>query len=800
MFTVDQYLPDQFDNEPSKKKSTTYDPSLATELLGGALGGSVKGVEKLKQGTKMALGADRKEASKKIQDVNKTIDEGIPNAGLAKDLTSGLFEYSPAVVAGLGTGGWGAIALGSTVAGVTSFGGEYSDLTIKHKVDDDNALESAILKGIGDGVGFALPLSGFSKSIAVDLALATMASTAVGVGTDYLQGVELEASGYDKLGKKKKEQATSVENIALNAGGALALGGVANAVRHLRNTESNPNSTGEQLDDASFNLDNEIKAEQTNLLNDTNIVEPNNVNDNLKHEESLNAVMEQIANGRKIDIGEINTKSKYKTLEQITPNNKATGVDIPSIPKQPTAVKFKSNGNKTAVDVYDTAKKYGFNDNDAVAIVALAEFESGFKTNIKNKNSSATGIFQFTDSTWRLEGGTSANRYDYKTQIELGVKHQVNNIKYVKDKTGYTLTGSEIYMPHLLGRGGAVSLRNSIKNNPNMKARDAIRKFSDNPDKLMRINGIPKNATASEAWSIFKNHIDQRITKYGGDANAVSHPINLDSNVNIDIQQVQIRSDIDIATISKSKNIDVADTVDILNNITVGRGELVSMFEMKNPTNIQTDLPNFNQGIEMSFNNARVESQATYANAIRKGDDIDLSAKFEQTIDIPNTNKKIGVNKADEVPLLKEVESKTDWTSVKNKDGDYQTRTIRDKENNSTITEIKKDDVYVRREKINDSETVTVTKGDKSYKVNNTDGIKSIINNAVTPKKSKYSNTPIAKELFDELDKMGDQQIAKGEDILTAKEWKDKIDHDNSILDTLETVAEELALCTLDNL
>src|SRR5690606_17808176 len=110
-----------------------------------------------------------------------------------------------------------------------------------------------------------------------------------------------------------------------------------------------------------------------------------------------------------------------------------------------------------------------------------------------------------------------ANRHDLNKQIELGIKHTKSNIKYIQDKTGIVLTGSQIYIPHLLGRGGAEIVFKAIKDNPNQSARDVISRFSKDPDHLMRINGIPKNARIDDAVHFFTNKIDDITAQhYGG--------------------------------------------------------------------------------------------------------------------------------------------------------------------------------------------------------------------------------------------------------------------------------------------
>jgi hypothetical protein len=184
----------------------------------------------------------------------------------------------------------------------------------------------------------------------------------------------------------------------------------------------------------------------------------------------------------------------------------------------------------------------GFTDADARTIVALAHFESRgtFSPTVKNPKSTATGVFQFIDSTWTLEGGTAANRHDLNTQIKLGIKHTKSNIKYIEDKTGVVLTGSQIYIPHLLGRGGAEIVFKAIKANPDQSARSVIAKFSKDPDHLMRINGIPKDATIGNAMHFFTKKIDDITAQHYGGA-GTSHKSVFESETVESVEQAPIK-------------------------------------------------------------------------------------------------------------------------------------------------------------------------------------------------------------------------------------------------------------------
>jgi len=226
--------------------------------------------------------------------------------------------------------------------------------------------------------------------------------------------------------------------------------------------------------------------------------------------------------GEKVNISEA-TGGQLKSMDEVRnyiknqnrTKNTATNTTI-NTPKE-IVKPFTAQG--TQKRIYDEALSKGLSDTDARTVVAMAHFESGatFSPTIKNPKSSATGVFQFIDGTWKVEGGTAANRHDLDTQIKLGIKHTKSNIKYIENKTGVTLTGSQIYIPHLLGMGGAEQVFKAVKANPEQSARSVIAKFSDDPDHLMRINGIPKDSTIGNAVHFFTKKIDDITSKhYGG--------------------------------------------------------------------------------------------------------------------------------------------------------------------------------------------------------------------------------------------------------------------------------------------
>lgn len=77
--------------------------------------------------------------------------------------------------------------------------------------------------------------------------------------------------------------------------------------------------------------------------------------------------------------------------------------------------------------------------------------------------SSAHGVFQITDGTWRTLGGGDRNSVD--RQIELGVENIARERDGLKQALGREPAGWEVYLAHQQGQGGARALLSSPEQN-----------------------------------------------------------------------------------------------------------------------------------------------------------------------------------------------------------------------------------------------------------------------------------------------------------------------------------------------
>lgn len=140
-------------------------------------------------------------------------------------------------------------------------------------------------------------------------------------------------------------------------------------------------------------------------------------------------------------------------------------------------------------------------------LLQKAEQESGMNPNARAQGSSATGLYQFVDQTWLREIKAHGADYGYgaladkitlgsdgtarvsdaatKSQIlalrkdptlssQMAAELTKDNKASLEQKVGGKIGGTELYLAHFLGAGGATNLLSTMKSNPNAKAADVL--------------------------------------------------------------------------------------------------------------------------------------------------------------------------------------------------------------------------------------------------------------------------------------------------------------------------------------
>lgn len=122
---------------------------------------------------------------------------------------------------------------------------------------------------------------------------------------------------------------------------------------------------------------------------------------------------------------------------------------------------------------------------DFDALFHTARLESGFNPAARARTSSATGLFQFIDSTWLAtlakhgakHGIAAASttealalRKDPAVASLMAAEHMADNAAALSAKIGRAVDGAELYLAHFLGVGGAARFLSAMAVSPGMAA------------------------------------------------------------------------------------------------------------------------------------------------------------------------------------------------------------------------------------------------------------------------------------------------------------------------------------------
>lgn len=173
-------------------------------------------------------------------------------------------------------------------------------------------------------------------------------------------------------------------------------------------------------------------------------------------------------------------------------------------------------------------------------LMEKAAVESGYRTDIKSSSSSATGLYQFIDSTWlqtMKEHGADHGYGKYANAIQtrsdgrpyvadpamkkeilelrkdptasalMAAEYTRGNKEYLEETVDGKIGSTELYMAHFLGAGGASKFLNAMQENPGRAARDVF------PDAAAANKNVFYDKTTGKAKSL-KEIYDRFATKF----------------------------------------------------------------------------------------------------------------------------------------------------------------------------------------------------------------------------------------------------------------------------------------------
>ncbi|MCG5242155.1 transglycosylase SLT domain-containing protein [Azospirillum doebereinerae] len=173
-------------------------------------------------------------------------------------------------------------------------------------------------------------------------------------------------------------------------------------------------------------------------------------------------------------------------------------------------------------------------------LMEKAAVESGYRTDVKSSSSSATGLYQFIDSTWlqtmkdhgaehglgkyanaiqtRGDGRPYVADADMKKEILdlrkdptvsalMAAEYTKENKEHLEETVDGTIGSTELYMAHFLGAGGASKFLNAMQDNPGRTARDVF------PDAAAANKNVFYDKATGKAKSL-KEIYDKFATKF----------------------------------------------------------------------------------------------------------------------------------------------------------------------------------------------------------------------------------------------------------------------------------------------
>jgi hypothetical protein len=208
-------------------------------------------------------------------------------------------------------------------------------------------------------------------------------------------------------------------------------------------------------------------------------------------------------------------------------------------------------------------------------LMAQAAQESSFQPDAKATTSSATGLYQFIDSTWLAavkqygakyglgtfasqiqltDGGTPhladpvvrrqilELRKDPKVAAEIAAEFAHQNKTEVERALGRPASSTDLYLAHFLGAQGATAVVKTIEHDGKAKAADLLPQAAAANRSVFYDSATGEAKTVAQIYQNFAAKIERQISQYSGatgdtgegavDAAVFKSPLDLPSKVN----------------------------------------------------------------------------------------------------------------------------------------------------------------------------------------------------------------------------------------------------------------------------
>lgn len=192
-------------------------------------------------------------------------------------------------------------------------------------------------------------------------------------------------------------------------------------------------------------------------------------------------------------------------------------------------------------------------------LMEKASLESGYNPDAKAASSSATGLYQFTDSTWldmmaqhgaQHSLGALASEISYRadgqpTVADAGERKKIldlrkdpevaaamaaelarSNKAQLQSAVGGQIGGTELYLAHFLGAGGAAKFIDAYRQNPNQPAATILPDAAASNPGVFNDSTSGKPATLAQIYDRFAAHFSGSTFLNGSNVAAATIPTN----------------------------------------------------------------------------------------------------------------------------------------------------------------------------------------------------------------------------------------------------------------------------------
>ena len=182
-----------------------------------------------------------------------------------------------------------------------------------------------------------------------------------------------------------------------------------------------------------------------------------------------------------------------------------------------------AGGKSTSIDAIELASKVtGVNRS---ILMGFALKESSFDSAAASTRSSAQGLFQFTESTWRdmvMKYGQSVVGHEFSyndrnnavASALAGAFYLRDNMDFMRRHSISKVGVNELYLAHLLGASGAIKLLRSMK--LHLAASDLLPNAArSNPSIFYNVNGTAR--TPRQIYDYISNTVGSAVQQYAAD-------------------------------------------------------------------------------------------------------------------------------------------------------------------------------------------------------------------------------------------------------------------------------------------